>query len=115
MALIARYGDTLGLKESDVKQTPSADYLYRFTVLEHRWAAALDRIVADVDYDNFKDSVYDRHSPERARVYSKVWCDMLAVQIEEENNAMEALNKEAPPTYYDNNNETLLNTSRGEY
>jgi hypothetical protein len=40
---------------------------------------------------------------------------MLTVQIEEENNAMEALNKEAPPTYYDNNNETLLNTSRGEY
>jgi hypothetical protein len=49
------------------------DYPYRAHVSPKALAEAVARIVKDIDYANFKDSVADLQGPQRAHVYGDVW------------------------------------------
>lgn len=49
------------------------DYRYRARVAPGALAAAVARMVEDIDYANFKDTVDTRQGPERAHVYGEVW------------------------------------------
>ncbi len=49
------------------------DYPWRATIPHAEFAAALGRIVMDLNYDNFKNEVAARQGKARAQRYGKVW------------------------------------------
>jgi hypothetical protein len=49
------------------------DYPYRARVASEDFAAAVGRMVEDIDYANFKNSVAAEQGPDRAHVYSEIW------------------------------------------
>jgi len=49
------------------------DYPYRARVDPNALAAAIARMVEEIDYSNFKDTVAARQGVERAHVYGEVW------------------------------------------
>lgn len=49
------------------------DYPWRATVVHADFAAALGRIVMDLDYSNYKNEVAARQGKSRADRYGKVW------------------------------------------
>lgn len=62
---------------ADVIETPSADYRFRTSVPRERVAEAMARMVREIDYTNFKNSVSD---PNRKDYYIKVWEVMWRAQ-----------------------------------
>lgn len=62
---------------ADVIETPKADYRYRTSVARERVAEAVSRMVREIDYDNFKNSVDDA---DRRDDYIKVWEVMWQAQ-----------------------------------
>lgn len=49
------------------------DYPYRARAAPEAFAAAAARMVEDIDYPNFKDTVDTRQGRERAHAYGEVW------------------------------------------
>jgi hypothetical protein len=49
------------------------DYPWRATVSHEQFAAALGKIVADINYDNFKNEVAAKQGKPRATRYGRVW------------------------------------------
>lgn len=70
----AVFGDLI-----DVRVTPFADYRFRTQVGRKRFAKVLARMVDEMDYDNFKNSVA-RSDPERVSDYMSVWAAMESAQ-----------------------------------
>lgn len=70
----------------DVAHTPTADYAYRAVLPKKVVAEAMARAVEDVDYPNFKDSVFEN---DRHLVYLGVWSRMKDAQ-EQADAALEA-------------------------
>jgi 8-oxo-dGTP pyrophosphatase MutT (NUDIX family) len=68
-ALAEKYLPTLG----PIEAGGGTDYPYRARTSASDFAVAVARIVEDVDYSNFKDSVLDRQGRERAHIYGEVW------------------------------------------
>lgn len=72
-------GDLDALREkylSELSPTISnvgTDYPWRATVSHAAFAVALDQIVLDIDYSNFKNEVAARQGKGRAHRYGKVW------------------------------------------
>ena len=61
-------------------EDPEADYRHRAVVSRAEWVAALAQLVADLDYDNFKNAVAERQGAERAAIYGVVWRELLRLQ-----------------------------------
>ncbi len=59
------------------------DYPHRATCTAEAWAAALASMANDIDYGNFKATVAICQGPARAKVYGRVWGDLLAIEREE--------------------------------
>ena len=49
------------------------DYPYRATATHREFGEALARLAGEIDYDNFKDEVYQRQGAARAHAYEGVW------------------------------------------
>jgi hypothetical protein len=64
--------------EDLVKETPDADYRYRFYADADAFEAVILELFRSVDYPNFKNAVKDK-DPERAALYGKVWLDLLPI------------------------------------
>lgn len=60
-----------------VRKTPHNDYLFRAVVKRERVAAALAKLVGELNYGNFKNSV---HEDNLHRAYARVWHVMGEVQ-----------------------------------
>lgn len=60
-----------------VRKTPANDYLFRAVVKRERVAAALAKLVGELNYDNFKNSVRES---DLHRAYGRVWHVMSDVQ-----------------------------------
>jgi len=58
---------------SPTKTTPNNDYRYRVTVSHDELAGSMNKIVADITYDNFKSEVEHAQGLAREKVYAKVW------------------------------------------
>jgi hypothetical protein len=71
-----RYIPTLG----HILKGEGTDYQYRARVSREDMAEAMKRIVMDIDYPNFKDSVAEKQGHKRARIYGEVWSDLLNLQ-----------------------------------
>jgi hypothetical protein len=64
-----KYLSTLG----PIEAGGGSDYPYRARISSKDFAAAVSRMVEDIDYSNFKDAVGERQGFDRAHVYSEVW------------------------------------------
>ena len=58
----------------------TADYRHRAVVSRADWTAAFAQLVVDIDYDNFKNAVAERQSPERAALYGVLWGELRRLQ-----------------------------------
>ena len=61
---------------TDMTESGNADYRFRAQVPRQALAAAMSRIVGDVDYDNFKNAVAREQGHRRAGVYGSVWANL---------------------------------------
>lgn len=59
------------------------DYHYRARASQHDFADALRLIGENIGYGNFKNEVAAKQGPHRAKVYGKVWTDLLELEGEE--------------------------------
>jgi len=74
--LQAQYLPELGaIQESQVN-----DYRFRATAPKAAVAAAMARLVEDLDYANFKDAVKTRQGAARAHLYHEVWDVLYRLQ-----------------------------------
>lgn len=60
--------------------TPRADYRYRARITHEAFDDGVVRLVAAIDYDNFKSEVSRRQGPERAHIYGDVWSVLYRAQ-----------------------------------
>lgn len=58
---------------SAVEAYTGSDYPYRARVERSELAAAMSRLVLELDYANFKDEVFRRQGRGRAHAYGRVW------------------------------------------
>jgi hypothetical protein len=78
--------DLLRLRQHYLPQasTPTsqagADYPWRMLCDDSDLAAAMPRIVADIDYANFKDEVALITGKARAKSYGQVWCALYGME-----------------------------------
>jgi len=75
-SLRARYLPSL----SETVVGGGTDYPYRATVAHEDLAPAMSKIVADIDYSNFKSEVARKMGSGRASVYAKVWQALLDLE-----------------------------------
>ena len=75
-SLRAKYLPGLG----ELRCTPDRDYAWRGRVARTELAAALGRIVLDIDYANFKGAVAQRMGYAREQVYNEVWETLAGLQ-----------------------------------
>ena len=64
----------------EISATPDRDYAFRARVSRQELAEAMGRIVADIDYPNFKSAVAQEAGYAREQVYDDVWEALLALQ-----------------------------------
>jgi hypothetical protein len=72
-ALSTEYLPSLG----PIIEGAGTDYPYRAHASPDFLAAAVARIVEDIDYSNFKNAVAERQGPDRAHIYGEVWGVLL--------------------------------------
>lgn len=71
------------IPEIEPSEDRTADYRHRALVSRAEWVVAVAQLASAIDYDNFKGAVADRQGAARARVYGRVWSDLLELQTEE--------------------------------
>jgi len=59
---------------------PEADYRYRIIVPKEVFTKAIAEITKDINYENFKNEVYDLQGSGRANSYGKVWAELYKLQ-----------------------------------
>jgi hypothetical protein len=65
---------------SDIIESEDSDYRYRAVAKREAVMAAMAALVADIQYDNFKNAVASRQGYERAAVYGDVWQVLYGLQ-----------------------------------
>jgi hypothetical protein len=75
-ALKEKYIPTL----DEILEGKGTDYKYRAKVSREDMAEAMQKIVKDIDYSNFKDSVAKKQGYKRASIYGEVWSDLMKLQ-----------------------------------
>jgi len=65
---------------SDIEESEVNDYRFRATAPKAAVAAAMARLIEDLDYANFKDEVRRRQGAERAHLYHDVWDVLYQLQ-----------------------------------
>jgi hypothetical protein len=71
-ALRATYAPRLG----ETVQEPNRDYPYRAFITKKALAGVLERVVEDIDYGNFKNTVRQAQGSAREHLYHEVWAVM---------------------------------------
>lgn len=68
------------MPEPAIVQYDHADYPWRVITPKDVWGRFVAMQAMTIDYGNFKDAVKERQGADRARVYSAVWSDLLALE-----------------------------------
>jgi len=63
---------------------PVADYRYRIEVEQSVWSKLMAKLVNEIDYDNFKNSVAKHQGSARASLYHDVWSVMMGLQRQDQ-------------------------------
>lgn len=69
--------------EMEIIVLPVADYRFRIEVEQSVWSKLMAKLVNEIDYHNFKDTVAAHQGSERSRLYHDVWSVMMGLQREE--------------------------------
>lgn len=56
------------------------DYPFRATVARTDFAEGMKRMALDVNYGDFKSTVFSKQGANRARVYGKIWRDLIELE-----------------------------------
>lgn len=64
----------------DILEWEGSDYRFRLVASRDDWARVAGELGAGIDYANFKDAVAEGQGESRARLYSRVWQAMFALQ-----------------------------------
>jgi len=64
----------------EIRDREGTDYRFRASVSHEELAAVVSKMVADINYANFKDEVKRVQGAQRASVYSDVWSDLYRLQ-----------------------------------
>jgi len=65
---------------SDIEHSEKNDYRYRLHAPKSAVSEAIAKLVADIDYPNFKQRVQERQGGFRAKMYHEVWSSMYSLQ-----------------------------------
>lgn len=65
-----------------IERTPRADYPFRLRAHQVDWRIAVDHMTRDIDYDNFKNAVAEKHSKTRSTTYMRVWQALFNIEHE---------------------------------
>ena len=69
------------LKGSEILETGNADYRYRIFAPKQNWATVMNKMINDIDYDNFKSKVYNTlKDDEFCHALGDVWSVMYSYQ-----------------------------------
>jgi hypothetical protein len=58
----------------------SLDYPHRARIARTAFAEGMKRMEKDVDYPNFKQKTFDSMGANRARIYGKIWRDLMELE-----------------------------------
>jgi hypothetical protein len=64
----------------EITKSEVTDYRYRAKVSPAELAETMGKIIRDITYDNFKNSVADKQGSQRAQIYHKVWENLIAFE-----------------------------------
>ncbi len=64
----------------DILEWEGSDYRFRLVASRDDWARVAGELAAGIDYANFKGAVAECQGESRARLYSRVWQTMFALQ-----------------------------------
>lgn len=64
-------------------ESEDSDYRFRAVAPRQAVSAAMAKLAADIDYDNFKNEVASRQGHARAAIYSHVWHDLYGLQADQ--------------------------------
>lgn len=65
---------------SDIIESDDSDYRFRTVADRRAVSVAMTKLVAEIDYDNFKNEVAKQRGYDRAEVYSHVWGELYRLQ-----------------------------------
>ena len=65
-----------------VQSGDGSDYPFRARIERQAFAEGLKRLALAIDYGNFKNAVFNQQGPHRARIYAKVWRDLIELEDE---------------------------------
>jgi len=65
---------------SAIIESHDSDYSFRAVANRGAVSSAMAKLVADIDYDNFKSEIYKRQGNARAAIYGDVWHDLYRLQ-----------------------------------
>ena len=77
-ALRERYLPELG----PLMTRAGTDYPFQAQAPRAAFAEAMSRLALELDYAEFKDTVLTRQGPQRARIYGKIWRDLIELEDE---------------------------------
>ena len=61
-------------------ETPQADYPFRIVTTRKIWGKYLAQMAEMISYDNFKHQIGLQDGKDRAKVYLRVWSDLLELE-----------------------------------
>ena len=58
------------------------DYPYRAMITHELFALGVARIAMDIDYSNFKNTVFEQQGARRAGIYATVWSNLIKLETD---------------------------------
>lgn len=65
---------------TEVIESADADYKFRSRVKKVDLAEAMPELIMNINYENFKDEIFEVHGHERATLYGKIWGQAYEMQ-----------------------------------
>jgi 8-oxo-dGTP pyrophosphatase MutT (NUDIX family) len=110
-ALKSKYIPTLG----PIQVNKGSDYRYRAIVKRDELENAMKRIVADIDYTNFKNSVAAKEGSSRAHSYAEVWNTLYQLEDDSVPTKRNGKHLAYGGVVFNSRGEVLLRSPKGGY
>lgn len=65
---------------AEIIESDDADYRFRCRLNKRDFAEALPELIMNINYENFKDEIFEVQGPERASLYSNIWGQAYELQ-----------------------------------
>jgi hypothetical protein len=71
---------------TEIIESDDADYRFRCRVNKRDFAEAVPELIMNINYENFKDEIFEVQGPERASLYSNIWGQAYELQSHRHDN-----------------------------